>query len=216
MHKECFPPKGWSVLDAIKSTMAKHRAVLAGGTALALHVGHRESVDLDFFTAKAFRPESILAAIGKAGLSFQVLDEGDEHVVVLIDGVKFSLFRYEYAFLDRTIEHDGVSIAGVLDIAAMKIIAISQRGAKRDFADMYFILQQVPFHKIASHMVARFGRDRINPVLIGKGMVYFKDADSHPEPIYRGNAVRWETVKVFFRNHARQFVLDLDAAVRGR
>ena len=119
----------------------------------------------------------------------------------------------EYPFLEKPTPCEGINIAGVLDIAAMKIIAISQRGTKRDFVDMYFILQGVPFHKVAEHMVRRFGKGRINPIVIGKALVYFSDADSNPGPEYIGEAVEWEVIKTFFRQHAKQFVLDLKTAL---
>ena len=208
MHEECFPEKGWEVLATLKPILLKHAAVLAGGTALALHIGHRVSLDLDFFTASAFDLESVISAIRRTGQNFHILAEGEEHLVMDIEGVKFSLFRYEYPFLDKPARHQGVNIASILDIAAMKIIAISQRGTKRDFVDMYFILQNIPFYKVAEHMVRRFGKERVNPVLIGKALTYFADADSNPEPEYI-KKVKWEKIRTFFKQHAKQFTLDL-------
>ena len=213
MHKECFPDQGWKVLGLIVNIMASYNAVLAGGTALALHIGHRESGDLDFFTTTPFRVDSVISDIRKTGQEFSIRSEGPEHVVALIDGIKFSLFLYDYPFIDGVTQYEGVHVASMLDIAAMKAIAISQRGTKRDFVDLYFILQDLPFHKIAQHMVQRFGKERINPILMGKAFVYFADAESNPEPRYTGEGVGWNKVKDFFRKHVKQFVLDLSAAV---
>jgi hypothetical protein len=213
MHNECFPKRGWKVLGAIADIMASYKAVLAGGTALALHIGHRESVDLDFFTGVPFRVDSFIAAIRKSGLAFRILSEGQEHVIVAIDDIKVSLFLYDYPFIGKVSQYKGVRVAGILDIAAMKAIAISQRGTKRDFVDMYLILQNLPFHKIAKHMVQRFGKERVNPILIGKSLVYFADAESNPDPKYKGAIVEWDKVKGFFKTHVKQFVLDLSAAV---
>ena len=213
MHKECLPENGWKVLGKLKETLEKYQAVMAGGTALALHIGHRMSVDLDFFTNAPFRVEAVISAIRKTGQSFRIMAESEDHLVSEIEGVKFSLFNYEYPFVEKPTSCEGINVAGVLDIAAMKIIAISQRGTKRDFVDMYFILQTVPFHKAAEHMVQRFGKERVNPIVIGKALVYFSDADSNPEPEYIGEAVKWETIKTFFRQHAKQCVLDLKTAL---
>jgi hypothetical protein len=213
MHKECFPKRGWKVLGAIADIMASYKAVLAGGMVLALHIGHRESIDLDFFTIAPFRVDSIIAAIRKTGQEFRILSEGQDHVVAEIDEVKVSLFLYDYPFIGGVLQYKGVHVAGILDIAAMKAIAICQRGTKRDFVDMYFILQNLPFHKIAKHMVQRFGKERVNPILIGKSLVYFADAESNPDPKYTGERVEWDKVKVFFKTHVKQFVLDLSAAV---
>ena len=212
MHRECFTKKGWEVLATLKPILLKHEAVLAGGTALALQIGHRISLDLDFFTTSTFDVESVISAIRATGQSFRVLAEGEGHIVMDIEGVKFSLFHYDYPFLDKPVHHQGVNIASILDISGMKIIAISQRGTKRDFVDMYFILQNIPFYKVAEHMVQRFGKERVNPILIGKALTYFADADSNPEPEYI-KKVKWEKIKTFFKQHAKQFTLDLRSAL---
>lgn len=72
---------------------------------------------------------------------------------------------------------------------------------------------KVPFHKITKHIVKRFGTERINPVHIGKSLIYFADADSESESIYtKNNETDWAVIKRFFQTHVKQFVFDLDAA----
>lgn len=213
MHKECFTEDGWRVLKALKGLLAKYDAILAGGTALALRIGHRVSRDLDFFTGKDFRVEAFISGIRKTGLPFSVISEGEGSLVVEIAGIKFSLFRYEYPFMEKPLLFEDIRIAGILDIASMKVIAMSQRGTKRDFVDLFFVLHKLPFHLVAGHMVKRFGRERINPIHVGKSFVYFTDAETDPEPDYiKGRGVAWEKIKGFFKAHVRQFVLDLEAA----
>ncbi len=214
MHKECFPEKGWQVLKNIKDTFTKYNAVLSGGTALSLHLGHRISEDLDFFTGAEFRIDSVFSDIRKTGCLFRIISEGDDYLIFDVEGIKVSLFKYDYPFLEKPVVYKKILISGVLDIASMKIIAIGQRGTKRDFIDLYFILQDIPFHKIADHMVKRFGKERINPIHTGKSLVYFSDAESNPEPQYmEGKGIRWDAVKKFFRHHVKQFVYDLETAI---
>jgi hypothetical protein len=214
MHKECVPQEGWKVIRELKALLKRYDAILAGGTALALQIGHRVSLDLDFFTCRAMTVETIIAAMRRSARSFRIMSEGHDHITASVEGVKLSLFRYEYPFLEKTRRLEGLHIAGILDIAAMKLIAISQRGTKRDFIDLYFIMQGVPFHRIAAHSVHRFGKERISPVHIGKSLVYFTDAESHPDPAFlKGREVEWATVKKFFRQHVKQMVLDLHTAV---
>ena len=215
MHRDCFTEKGWKILHDLGGIFNKCSAVLAGGTAIALQIGHRISVDLDFFTTKPFKVEAIISDIIKTENSFRILSESEDHLTADVGGVKVSLFRYEYPFLQKPLIFENARIAGLPDIAAMKIIAINQRGTRRDFIDLYCILQELPFHKIACHMVKRFGKERINPVNIGKSLVYFSDAESEPEPRYlEGKTVRWEAVKKFFKQHVRQMVLDIDIATK--
>jgi predicted nucleotidyltransferase component of viral defense system len=215
MHKECFPERGWKVLLKLKNLFIKYKAMLAGGTALAFHIGHRISNDLDFFTGVSFNLEAIITGIKKTGYSFRIISEGEGYLIVEVEEIKISIFKYDYPFLEKPVKYEGIPVAGILDIASMKVIAISQRGTKRDFIDLYFILQEIPFHKLANHMVRRFGKERVNPVHIGKSLVYFSDAESNPEPEYiKGKEVNWDRVEIFFRLHVKQFVLDLDTAVK--
>jgi len=215
VHKACLPNEGWKVLRDLSGIVAKYRAVLAGGTALALRLGHRISLDLDFFTDAEFDSEKVISAMRKTRFSFRVLSEAKGSLIMEADGVKTSLLFYEYPFLDKPTLFHKIPIAGLLDIAAMKIIAINQRGTKRDFIDLFFVLQNVPFHKIAEHMVKRFGRERINPVQIGKSLVYFADVEADPDPEYtRGNESDWQMIKTFFRNHVKQFTFDMDICVK--
>jgi hypothetical protein len=203
-------------LSSLKGIILKNRFVLAGGTALALQLGHRLSIDLDFFTQSEFSTESILQEIQKLRLNPQVLQEERGALTTIIEGAKVSMFHYPYAFIDKIVNIKGAPVAGILDIASMKIIAISQRGAKRDFIDLYFILQDTPFWKIAQNMIERYGANRINPVLIGKSLVYFRDAENEPEPQYRRKEKpKWEAIKKFFIKNIQQMVIDLQKAREG-
>jgi hypothetical protein len=95
----------------------------------------------------------------------------------------------------------------------MKLIEIAQRSARRDFVDLYVTLQQVPFSAVAARAVRRYDAGIIEPVVIGKGLTWFEDADGEPDPQYLGQPLAWVDVKAFFAYSFRQFVLDLDAAV---
>ena len=235
MHPECFPSAGHAVLGRLKNIAASERFILAGGTALALQIGHRISEDLDFFTEKTFSTDNIFQKIKRAGLAPAILQEEEGTLVLIVNntkvtpfskgaglplprniatesgGIKVSFFRYAYPFIEETTPFRGIHLANVVDIASMKVIAISQRGAKRDFIDLWFILQTIPFWKIVENMAMRFGKDRINPVNIGKSLVYFNDAEEDPEPKYPGKAKpEWKAVKKFFIGHVKQMALDME------
>ncbi len=216
LYKECLPQKCWKILYSLKDVLKKYKMILAGGTALALQLCHRISIDLDFFTEVNLKVESVIIEIRKTGYPFQIISEGEGYLIVFIDEIKVSFFKHDYPFIEKPIIYKGLQVAGILDIASMKVIAISQRGTKRDFVDLFFILQDLPFHKVAEHMVKRFGKERINPIHIGKSLVYFSDAESNPEPEYiKGKEIRWDNVKNFFKHHVKQFVFDLDMVFKG-
>jgi hypothetical protein len=210
MYKECLSEQGWKVLEDLKEVFLRHEAVLAGGTALALQLGHRISYDLDFFTEKDFQIEPVISKIRESGNPFQVILAEEGTLIAEVGGIKVSLLRYGYGFPEKQVIYNKVRLAGIPDIASMKVIAISQRGTKRDFVDLFVILQEMPFHKISDHMTRRFGKERINAVHIGKSLVYFSDADSDPEPAYiKGREIEWEEIRKFFKGHVKQFVLDM-------
>ena len=216
MHSKCLPPQCPELLNQLRDVFQTHDFILAGGTALSLQLGHRISVDLDFFTETLFSTEKIYREIKKAGLNPIVLQEEKGTLTLTINEIKVSLFHYPYPFLDEKKTWKGISIAGVRDIAAMKVMAITQRGAKRDFIDLYFILQNTPFGKIAENMVRRFSKERINPMQTGKALVNFADAEVDPDPQYCGDKPpAWKDVKNFFTKNIQQMVIDLQRAKEG-
>jgi hypothetical protein len=214
MHLKSLTPEARKVLKVIAPVAAAQGFVLAGGTAVALHLGHRLSVDFDFFTTRSFRPDRLHQAINRLDLITTVLQEEPGTLTLSADEVKVSFFHYPYAFLAAKSMLHGVQVAGLVDIASMKLMAVMQRGAKRDYVDLYWILQNIPFSKIAENLMNRYGANRINPLVIGKALVFFQDADSDPEPEYLGKRVAWTTIKKYLIDHVQQFVLDIQKAIK--
>ena len=214
MHSKCLLPQAHKLLTTLKNITNKYNFVLAGGTAFALQIGHRISVDLDFFSEKQFSTDALYRELQKAGLKAIVQQETEGTLTAMVNEVKVSLLHYPYPFLDKRLLWKGIEIAGIIDIAAMKVMAITQRGAKRDFVDLYFILKDIPFRKIAENMIQRYGADRLNPVNIGKALAYFSDADIDPDPQYCGKEKPdWNSIKKFFVKNVRQMVMDLQESV---
>lgn len=210
LHTECITADGFAILKSLKGIVRNHEFVLAGGTAVALHLGHRRSADFDFFTEKPFSNEKVFLAVKQLGHTLETLQEEQGTLTLSAAGVKVSFFRIPYPFLEKKDDLSGIPVAGLVDIASMKILAITQRGAKRDFIDLFFILRDVPFAKVAENMIARFGKDRINPVVVGKALVYFSDAETDPEPDFIGKKKDWREIKKYFTDHVQQFVLDIE------
>lgn len=214
MHREAVATAAGLLLPRLAPVAERHRLILAGGTGLALYLGHRMSVDLDFFTGEEFVPELLAAELGATGTSASVVQLAPDTLSAFVEGAKVSVFRYPYPFVDRPHVFDGVMVASVLDIAAMKLVAIAQRSARRDFVDLYAILQHTSFRDVAARAVQRYGVGMVEPVAIGKGLIWFETADTDPDPQYLGRALKWGDVRSFFTVNFRQFVLDLDAAGR--
>ena len=209
MHLKGMTPAAHKVFKVIAPVAVARGFVLAGGTAVALHLGHRRSEDFDFFTIRPFSPERLHQAIRRLNLETTVLQEEPGTLTLLADGVKVSFFHYPYSFLEATVALHGVRVAGLVDIASMKLMAMMQRGAKRDYVDLYWILQDLPFSKVAENMINRYGVNRVNPLVIGKAVVFFRDADADPDPLYVGKSTAWGKIKRYLTDHVQQFVLDI-------
>jgi hypothetical protein len=109
----------------------------AGETALALQIGHRISVNLDFFTKHEFNEAQLIEKLISLP---KFVQSGTEHWTIWgkVNRTKFSMFYYKYPLLEQTMTLEGIQLASLPDIAAMKIHAIEGRGTRRDFVDVYF------------------------------------------------------------------------------
>jgi hypothetical protein len=211
VHPEAMTSEAKALVPRLAPTVARHHFILAGGTSLALRLGHRLSVDLDFFSEEEVLPDLLVGELRAAHLDSEVTQLAPGTLSGVVEGVRVSFFHYPYPFVDAPQPYEGLRVASVLDIAAMKLVAVAQRSARRDFVDLYVILQQMPFRTVAARAVQRYGAGFIEPVVVGKGLTWLEDADGEPDPHYLGQPVLWDDVKAFFVSSFRQFVLDLDS-----
>lgn len=169
-------------LELLKSLMAEPLFAslrLVGGTSLALQYGHRSSVDLDFFGEITADDEDIKGVLRKFG-SLLVLKESKNIKVYQLDGIKIDIVNYSYAWIDDAIVEDGIVLASPQDIAAMKINAIEGRGTKKDFIDIYFLLQHYTLKEILEFYKEKYPEYSIFRALMS--LTYFEDAETQIMP----------------------------------
>ena len=178
-------------------------AYLAGGTAVALQLGHRISVDFDFFTSKEFLPNSIAAELSNVG-SF-VVEQADRGTILgEFEGIKFSLFMYQYPLIFFPLEYLSVKVADIRDIAAMKIDAIATRGAKRDFIDLFFVCKSgYRLSELLNFYNEKYGMLASNLLHIQKSLVFFNDAETDEMPRMLKD-IEWEELKTFFEDEVKK------------
>ena len=182
MFEEAIDSKTRQVLRKIKETGILDRFYLAGGTALSLILGHRKSIDLDFFSASFPKTEILLA--GLKPLNPKIINQDKGTLDLYIDGVKVSFLEYNYPLIGDFLEFDGVRLASLSDIACMKLSAISSRGSKKDFIDLYFILKKEGLDNILSLFKKKFQGVDYQMAHILKSLVYFEEADRDPDPVF--------------------------------
>lgn len=182
--------------------LAKTR--LVGGTALALQYGHRMSIDLDFFGEIEEDNTTIREILRKIG-PISVYKETTNIKIYSINGIKIDFVNYKYPWIDTVIEKDGLRLASPKDIAAMKINAVEGRGTKKDFIDMYFLLQHYTLEDILKFYAEKYPENSIFRGLMS--LTYFEDAENELMPIMFSN-IKW--------NDMKQFILDKVSAIHNR
>jgi len=175
---------------------------LAGGTAVALHLGHRLSLDLDFFGPMSFDARDLAARLSELG-HFQLEQITADTLLGELEGVRTSFFRYRYPLIAEPSSVLGIMVAGLEDLTAMKLDAISQRGTRRDFIDLYFIVQSgLPLPEALQCYRRKYAKVNVDLVHVVKSLAYFADAESEPMPQMLAD-VSWKAVRRFFEQEAR-------------
>lgn len=205
-HWEVIPLETRAVMEAVGQMPFSHRFYLAGGTALALRLGHRVSRDLDFFSE-----EDELAANTRAEIwrHIQSLPEavritdapGDLTANVL--GRHLGFYSYGYRLLDPTDEVLNVRVAGLRDVGLMKLDAIAGRGARRDFYDVYVLSRHIPLDQLLERGADKYPLTRDFAMTVISYLVDFTNADKDI-PVDSFPQVSWEQVRDHFLAEARR------------
>ena len=165
---------------------------LVGGTALSLKMGHRESIDLDLFTTQDFDKDDLLMLL-REDFDVQVDVVSPSIFITRINDVKVDFVRFRYKMLFPIADTEGVRMPDIRDIAAMKLDAVTKRGSKKDFYDIYFLLQEMTLKELLQLHYEKFQHSTQFHVI--KSLNYFEDADPHDDPIVFDKKITWQLVK---------------------
>ncbi len=203
MHKEIFSPEQIELLDILPKF--KKDYYMVGGTAIALHIGHRFSLDFDLFTYKPLNKKVINSVInGLFKFKPKLIWENSEQKHFNVNGIKLTFFRYPY-LLDRLEYFENyIRIPGLLDLAAMKAIVLGGRAKWKDYVDLYFILKNHhSLNEISERATQLFGQANYNFKLFKEQLSFFDDINYEEEVNYlEGFEVSEEEVKSFLTNEA--------------
>jgi len=194
MHPRVLSKQGWSTVRQLVADGIVDSWMLAGGTALALHLGHRHSEDLDFFRTGSFDVDGLLARLARIS-DTQVLSRSGDKLHVLLAGLRISFLKTEAALLFPPSEYRGLALADPRDIAVMKVIAIGGRGSRKNFIDLYCLLKGgMNLPEILSLVEKRFDHIDHNAYHIQKSLVWFEDAEAEPMPDMI-RSIEWQSVR---------------------
>ena len=184
-----------NTLELLKSLMQKEYLdsfVLVGGTALALQLGNRESIDLDLFSNTDFASNELLTSLLN---DYQIIvnNQLSQTLITTINYVKVDFIKFHYPFIRPFLVIENIRMASLEDIAAMKLDAITGRGSKKDFYDLFFLLQHYSIDELFSFYTEKYPHQ--TTFHVARSLTYFDDADIQPSPIVFDKTITWETVK---------------------
>lgn len=192
LYKQAIEP---DTLELLKKIMLKSYIadfILVGGTALALQIGHRKSEDLDLFTNADFNSDNLLSELIRDFKPI-ILLKLPQTLVCNINNIKVDFIRFKYPFIRPVIKSEEIRMLDIEDIAPMKIDAITGRGSKKDFYDLYFLLQRFELKKLLDLYMEMYPHQTVFHVI--RSMAYYKDAENDPDPLVLDKKITWGKVK---------------------
>ncbi len=204
IHWNAITPPMRDMLRFIGQQPFAVRFYLAGGTALALRLGHRRSVDLDFFSAAdevmLKTRQEILKVLSP--LTPQSLEDVDGNLLLRVSDLHVGFFSYGYPLLEPTDSVEQVAVASVVDVGLMKLDALISRGSRKDFYDLYVIARQISIPDLLALGKAKYPYARDFELMAVESLILFENADRDLQPDLLID-LSWEQVRKFFIAQAR-------------
>ncbi|MFQ5340471.1 MAG: nucleotidyl transferase AbiEii/AbiGii toxin family protein [Anaerolineae bacterium] len=206
VYWEAITPQMRDLLRFIGQQPFAQRFYLAGGTALALRLGHRRSVDLDFFstTDRVMRETRLEILHALAPHSPQALEDVDGNLLLQVPDLHVGFFSYSYSLLEPTDSVEGVVVASIVDVGLMKLDALITRGSRKDFYDLYAIAQEISVPDLLAVAGNKYPYVRDFELMAIESLVLFDNADRDVQPDLLID-LPWEQVRQSFVDLARDF-----------
>ena len=195
MHIEILSDAQRRALALLDKALTGTDFYLAGGTALSLQVGHRRSIDFDWFVRKLGEPEALFRLLKTLEIDYMVQSVSFETVYLTVEGVQNSFIGYDYPMLRNTVRLTdvGIQMASIEDIACMKLSAVASRGSRKDFFDLYYLMSHgYPLEACLRLYMEKYQNRDVGHVI--RSLVYFADADTEPE-VKMIKPVNWKDLK---------------------
>jgi hypothetical protein len=152
---------------------------LAGGTSLSLQIGHQNSIDIDLFGKHEIDFDKYIEILNKFGKT-EITQSSKNILITDINGLKVDFVNYRYPLLSEPLEIEGIRMLSKKDIAAMKLNAIAGRGSKKDFIDLYFLLNNFSMQEMLDFYLEKYSDG--SEFMVIKSLSYFEEANEQPQP----------------------------------
>ena len=193
--------------DLLKTLFSKEyldNFALAGGTSLALQIGHRKSIDIDLFSFGESNTQEISLFLENDFTDITIRRTTPIFIFALINQVKCDFVKYSnHPVLNPCFTEQGIRMYSKEDIAAMKLNAICGRGTKKDFYDIYSLLQSYSLKEILGFYDTKYKSD--NSWMALRSLQYFEDAEENSEPVLMQKFPAWNKIKEFLISEVNNF-----------
>jgi len=193
LYTKTVAPITLGLLNELMQKNYLQNFVLVGGTALSLQINHRMSIYLDLFSTEMFISSEMKIQLEKEYANFVVDMQMSSSLTAKINDIKVDLILFKYGFAYPFLTETGLRIANIKDIAPMKLDAITGRGKKKDFFDLYFLLQHFTLPELLELYQAKYKHTTLFHVI--KSINYFVEAEGQPDPTVLDKKVTWTKVK---------------------
>lgn len=193
LHKETIEAATLELLIKLMNDQALKDFILVGGTALALQLGHRVSVDLDLFSETPFDQNSLADYLSRA-YSFELDFISTNTIKGEINGIQVDCIAHQYPWIENFRSEGHIRMARFSDIAAMKLNAVAGNGTRlKDFIDIAFLSYKMTFSNMLDSYVRKY---KGNPIIPLKAIIYFEDLNfNEPIRMTGGKSFDWETIR---------------------
>lgn len=203
LHVEILSEQQLAILPLLKGFRGEFG--LVGGTALALHIGHRESIDFDLFTADAISHTRLRQRVVAFGKNIQTIVENPEEYTVVVDGVKVTFLQYPFPLEYTVLWEDIIVLPDMLTLAAMKAYALGRRAKWKDYVDLYFVMEKHhALGEIVEKATSIFGAE-FNEKNFRSQLAYFQDIDYSEAVAFRPG---FETSDTIIKETLTRFSLE--------
>ncbi|GMT46354.1 MAG: hypothetical protein IEMM0006_2186 [bacterium] len=205
LHKETVENTTLELLKGLQSKPYLQEFCLVGGTALALKLGHRKSVDLDLFTAHSFNVMQMLENLS-ADFDFQLFYSANNTIKGSIDNVKVDILAHRYPLVKEPLIEEGITMLDLQDIIAMKLNAISGSGQRvKDFIDIFYLLRLFNLEQMIGFYKKKY--QQYSEAVVLKSLVYFDDIDFSEWPVLLSEPnLKWEVIKKKLENTVNNYM----------
>ncbi|MCY1660558.1 nucleotidyl transferase AbiEii/AbiGii toxin family protein [Chryseobacterium sp. SL1] len=175
LHKETVSTEMWELLQRLMNDEKLKDFNLVGGTALSLQIGHRLSIDIDLFTTKGFDEQALLKHLADKYPAVVIRDMFENTILLDINKIKVDILAHRYLWQKPIETKEGVRLASLEDIGAMKLHAIFQNGTRiKDFIDIHFLLEHHPLKTYLQTYQSKYGG---NPAMASYALLHHDNID---------------------------------------